>query len=62
MLVLTRRCGEQIQIGDQITITIVRVTNQGVRIGVDAPRESMIARGELLPADDADAVDAEQDS
>lgn len=51
MLVLSRKVGEAIQIGDNITITVVRVTPQGVRIGIDAPREAVISRTELLDAD-----------
>lgn len=48
MLVLSRKVGEAIQIGDNITITIVRVSPQGVRIGIDAPREAKVSRHELL--------------
>lgn len=47
MLVLSRRVNERIQIGDDITITIVRISPGSVRIGVDAPDHLMIVRDEL---------------
>jgi carbon storage regulator CsrA len=50
MLVLTRKTNEQIQIGDNITITIVRVRGQQVRIGVQAPKETRVLRSEIAPA------------
>ena len=48
LLVLSRKLGEQVQIGEDITITVVRITNQGVRIGIEAPKDSLIARAELI--------------
>lgn len=50
MLVLSRRVGEKIIIGDDITITIVRVAQGTVRIGVDAPRDMMVVRQEVADA------------
>ena len=47
MLVLTRKTQQQIQIGNNITITIVRVTGQSVRVGIEAPQEVRVLRGEL---------------
>lgn len=47
MLVLTRKTQEKIQIGDSITITILRVKGQAVRIGIEAPEGVRILRGEL---------------
>ena len=47
MLVLSRREGEQIKIGDGITVTVVRLGGDKVRIGIDAPSEVLILRGEL---------------
>ena len=44
MLVLSRRSGEAIQIGPDITITICWIRRGDVRIGVDAPRELRISR------------------
>ena len=47
MLVLTRKTDEEILIGDNIKITLVRVRGNSVRIGIEAPREVRIVRGEL---------------
>jgi carbon storage regulator len=47
MLVLTRKLGETIQIGDDIAVTVVRVTPSEVRLGIDAPPGSVIYRREL---------------
>ncbi len=47
MLVLTRKLQQQIKIGDQITVTILRVKGSTVRIGVQAPRDVRVIRGEL---------------
>lgn len=49
MLVLTRKSQEKIQIGDNITITILRVKGQTVRVGIEAPRSTKVVRGELPP-------------
>ncbi len=48
MLVLTRKESEQIVIGKELVITIVRVEGGKVRIGVDAPREVPVMRREVL--------------
>lgn len=47
MLVLTRKANEEILIGDNIKITLVRVKGGSVRIGIDAPRDVRVVRGEL---------------
>ena len=47
MLVLSRKVGERIWIGEDISITVVRVTGGGVRIGIDAPSELPVVREEL---------------
>ena len=47
MLVLSRKVGERILIGDKIAVTIVRVAQGSVRIGVEAPEELRIVREEL---------------
>ena len=47
MLVLTRKVGESFVIGDDITITVVRVVGGGVRIGIEAPNDCPIMRQEL---------------
>lgn len=48
MLVLTRRVGETLIIGDNIKLTIVGVKSGQVRVGIDAPKEVQIQREELL--------------
>ena len=47
MLVLSRKVGERILIGDNISITVVRVAQNGVRIGIDAPTDLLVVREEL---------------
>lgn len=47
MLVLTRKAGEGIIIGDDVTIKIVEMKGGGVRIGIDAPRDRKIYRQEV---------------
>ncbi len=47
MLVLTRKAGEGIIIGDDITIKVVEIKGGGVRIGIDAPKDSKIYRQEV---------------
>lgn len=48
MLVLTRKIGEGIVIGDDVTITVVEMKGTTVRIGIDAPREKKIYRQEIF--------------
>lgn len=50
MLVLTRKVGEQILIGDDIVITVLDSRGDGIRIGIDAPRGVKIQREEVLRA------------
>ncbi|HMO15684.1 MAG TPA: carbon storage regulator [Pirellulaceae bacterium] len=47
MLVLSRRESETIKIGDEIEITLVRVSGDRVRVGIKAPTNLLILRGEL---------------
>jgi carbon storage regulator len=47
MLVLSRKINERIQIGDEITITVVRMSAGSVRIGIEAPAHLAILREEL---------------
>ena len=51
MLVLGRRPGEAIVIGDDIVVTVVRIGHNNVRIGVDAPKSINVARQELVDRD-----------
>lgn len=71
MLVLSRRPGESVVLGDDVTITILEVRGDVVRVGIDAPRSLAVHRAELLvqleesnreaasPTDDAVASIAE---
>ena len=59
MLVLSRKVGERILIGDQISVTVVRVAGGGVRLGIEAPDELPVIREELQKQmDAADALNA----
>jgi carbon storage regulator len=48
MLVLSRRTGESVVVGDDVTITVLDVRGDVVRIGIDAPRSVAVHRAELL--------------
>ena len=47
MLILTRRVGETLMIGDQITVTILGVKGNQVRVGVHAPKDVSVHREEI---------------
>ena len=49
MLVLSRKESQRIQVGDSIVLTIVRVNGDRVRVGIEAPAEVSVRRGELPP-------------
>lgn len=48
MLVLTRNAGESLVIGDSIEIRIIEIQGDKVKIGIDAPKDVMILRSELI--------------
>lgn len=47
MLVLSRKIGDKLMIGDDVVLTINRISGNRVAIGIEAPREVRIVRGEL---------------
>jgi carbon storage regulator len=47
MLVLTRKVGERVWIGDDIAVTIVKLAGGGVRLGIEAPPKYVVVRDEL---------------
>jgi len=62
MLVLTRKIGEGIVIGEDVTVTIVEMKGGNVRIGIDAPRDKKIYRQEIfdrIVAENRDAANWE---
>lgn len=58
MLVLTRKPGQTLRIGDDIVIKIVETRGEGIRIGIEAPRDMIIQRGEVADALEVATVEA----
>jgi carbon storage regulator len=48
VLILTRRVGETVMIGDSITVTVLRVKGNQVRLGVNAPKSVSVQREEIF--------------
>ncbi|MBT2678861.1 carbon storage regulator CsrA [Bacillus sp. ISL-35] len=61
MLVLTRKNGESIKIGDDIEITIVSAKNDQVKIGINAPKNIEVFRSEILEQIKTENQEASQD-
>lgn len=59
MLVLSRKIGEKISIGDNIEVTVVKIDRGKCRIGIQAPKSVSIARAELLVDVPHEATDLE---
>ena len=62
MLVLSRKVGERIWIGDNIAVTVVRITGGGVRLGIEAPEDLAVVREELKIKMESSSNDEESHS
>ncbi|HEY1687885.1 MAG TPA: carbon storage regulator CsrA [Solirubrobacteraceae bacterium] len=62
MLILTRRPGERVVIGDEVNITVMEVTGQTVRLGIDAPKGLPVYREEIWLAVKAENMAAAESS
>jgi carbon storage regulator len=58
MLILTRRPGERVVIGEEITVTVMEVAGQTVRLGIAAPKDLPVYREEIWLAVQAENVAA----
>lgn len=62
MLVLSRKVGESIEIGSDITLIVTRISGGRIQIGIDAPREVAVRRAELLSGPRFNTVDLQFDA
>jgi carbon storage regulator len=62
MLVLSRRQHQRIRLGDSIVVTVVRVSGDKVRLGIEAPKNMLILREELELHHDPERAEAENAS
>jgi carbon storage regulator len=58
MLILTRRVGETVMIGDEVSVTVLRVKGNQVRLGVNAPKNVSVQREEIFERMKLEAGDA----
>lgn len=58
MLILTRKVGETLMIGEEVSVTVLGIKGNQVRIGVNAPREVAVHREEVVERNRAQAAEA----
>jgi carbon storage regulator CsrA len=61
MLILTRRVGESLMIGDKVTVTVLGVSGNQVRVGVNAPKSVEVHREEVYERVQAERSTANRD-
>jgi len=59
MLILTRRVGETIMVGDNVTVTVLDVKGNQVRIGINAPKDVAVHREEIYDRIQRERTDSE---
>jgi len=57
MLILTRRIGETVVIGENVTVTILGIKGNQIRVGIDAPKSVSVHRLEIVERNRAEAED-----
>ena len=62
MLILTRRVGETLMIGDNVSVTVLRVKGNQVRLGVNAPKDVSVHREEIFERIKQESDESEKDS
>jgi carbon storage regulator len=60
MLILTRRPGESIQVGEDIEISVLEIRGNQIRIGINAPADVLVLRSELITTNPTAATEPEQ--